>query len=101
MIAFAAVFGALLGAAIGSFAQVVASRGFTRSLGGRSHCDSCARTLRWYELVPLVSYPVLRGRCRTCQARLGIGVFAWEVVGAGLGLAIAIPIALALQPAAP
>lgn len=96
MIVVVAALVALFGGAIGSFAGVVASRGLRESLRGRSRCDSCGRTLRWYELIPLVSYPALRGRCRTCRAHVGIGVYAWEIGGAVLVLAVALPIALAL-----
>lgn len=32
-----------------------------------SHCTSCDRPLSWYENIPLVSWLVLRGRCRTCH----------------------------------
>jgi leader peptidase (prepilin peptidase) / N-methyltransferase len=91
-----AVFAALFGGAMGSFAGVVASRGFRGSLEGRSHCDGCGRSLSWYELVPIVSYPALRGHCRTCHARVGGGVYAWEVGGALLALAVALPLALAI-----
>lgn len=90
------VVAALTGGAVGSFAGVVATRGWSDSLGGRSHCDSCGRTLEWYELVPLVSYPVLRGRCRTCGTRIGLGVYAWEAGGAALGCAAAV-VVLALS----
>jgi prepilin signal peptidase PulO-like enzyme (type II secretory pathway) len=96
MIVVLAVFVGLLGGAIGSFAGVVASRGLRDSLGGRSHCDSCGRSLSWYELVPIISYPALCGRCRTCHARVGIGVYAWEMGGALLALALALPLALAV-----
>lgn len=97
MLVAIAVFASLLGAALGSFAGVVASRGLRASLRGRSRCSSCGRTLHWYETIPLVSYLALRGRCRTCGARVGIGVYAWEVGGALLSLAVALPIALALR----
>jgi leader peptidase (prepilin peptidase)/N-methyltransferase len=92
-----AVFASLFGGAIGSFACVVKSRGIRASLRGRSHCDSCGRTLVWYELIPLISYPALRGRCRTCHARVRLGVYIWEVGGALLALAVALPITLALH----
>jgi prepilin signal peptidase PulO-like enzyme (type II secretory pathway) len=97
MTIFIICFAALLGGVLGSFAGVIASRGLRDSLGGRSHCDACGRTLNWYELIPLVSYPALGGRCRTCHARVGMAVYAWEVGGAVLGLAIAVPIALAIR----
>jgi leader peptidase (prepilin peptidase)/N-methyltransferase len=92
-----AIFAALIGAALGSFAGVVASRGFRESLSGRSHCDSCGRTLVWYELIPLVSYPALRGRCRSCHAGVGISVYLCEVGGALVALAVALPTTLALN----
>jgi|ERR1700736_3536250 len=88
------VFVALAGAAFGSFAGVVASRGLRYSVGGRSRCDSCGRTLQWFELVPLLSYVSLRGRCRTCHASIGVRAFAWEAGGAAVALAIALAVAL-------
>ena len=35
-----------------------------------SHCPLCKHPIRWYDNVPLVSYLVLRGRCRDCHARI-------------------------------
>lgn len=58
------------GAIIGSFLNVVIYRLHTgRSLAGRSHCLSCGNALRWYELIPIVSYLGLLGRCNHCGAR--------------------------------
>lgn len=55
------------GIIIGSFLNVYIYRFHTgKSLGGSSHCLSCGTGLRWFELFPLLSYLVLRGRCRTC-----------------------------------
>jgi leader peptidase (prepilin peptidase) / N-methyltransferase len=101
MVVALALLVALFGGAIGSFAGVVASRGLRESLAGRSRCDRCGRTLQWHELIPLVSYPALRGRCRTCRARVAIGIYAWEIGGAVLALALALPIAVALGVPAP
>ena len=58
------------GLAIGSFLNVVASRlPLRRPIGAsRSECMSCAAPIAWYDNVPLVSYAVLRGRCRACAA---------------------------------
>ena len=36
----------------------------------RSHCPFCMHTIRWYDNIPLVSYVLLRGRCRDCHARI-------------------------------
>lgn len=57
------------GTIIGSFLNVVIYRLHTsKSLNGRSHCMSCGKTLTWYELFPILSYVVQRGRCRGCSA---------------------------------
>jgi leader peptidase (prepilin peptidase)/N-methyltransferase len=90
------VVGALFGGALGSFGGVVASRGWRASLRGRSHCDSCGRTLSWYELIPLVSYFALRARCRTCGVSIGWAPFLWEAGGAAIALAIVAPLLVAL-----
>ena len=37
---------------------------------GRSMCPHCKHTLAWYDLVPLLSYAVLRGKCRYCKAKI-------------------------------
>jgi leader peptidase (prepilin peptidase) / N-methyltransferase len=90
------VFVVLLGGALGSYAGVVASRGWRASLNGRSHCDSCGRALSWYELIPFVSFFALRARCRTCGASFGWSPLLWEAGGAAITLLIALPLLLAL-----
>jgi len=58
----------LLGLFIGSFLNVAIyrlPRGETIILG-RSHCPACGQALAWYDLVPVLSYFALRGRCRYC-----------------------------------
>ena len=67
------VFFFLLGLSVGSFLNVLTLRyGTESSVGGRSRCRSCGTTLRWFELVPLVSFLALRGRCRSCGTRLSL-----------------------------
>ncbi len=62
---------ALLGAGVGSFLNVAAVRLHERrSLGGRSKCDACGRTLGALELVPVFGYVFLGGRCHACHARI-------------------------------
>lgn len=68
----ATVYYALSGLFIGSFINVCADR-LPRGLSivrPPSHCEACDRTLSWYELLPVLSYVALRGRCRTCGARI-------------------------------
>ena len=59
------------GIIIGSFLNVVIYRLNTKkTLGGRSACMSCRTQLRFYELVPIVSFLMLRGRCKSCKTRI-------------------------------
>jgi leader peptidase (prepilin peptidase)/N-methyltransferase len=60
------------GLAVGSFLNVVASRvPLRRSVAtGRSACMSCATPIAAWDNIPLVSYAVLRGRCRHCGAHI-------------------------------
>lgn len=89
---------ALFGAIIGSFLNVVILRRGVRSLGGRSSCASCARTLAWYELVPVVSWLVLAGRCRTCGSGISWQYPAVEALTALLfALIFAAPVPFAYQ----
>lgn len=61
-----------LGAIIGSFLNVVILRFNTgRPVAtGRSACLSCSKKLRWFELLPIVSFFILRGRCRSCGSHI-------------------------------
>lgn len=70
----------ILGAAMGSFFNVVVDRLIHgKGLGGRSHCDHCKKTLRWYELFPIVSYIILGGKCKRCHVKLSLEHPAIEV----------------------
>jgi prepilin signal peptidase PulO-like enzyme (type II secretory pathway) len=63
------VFFTMLGLILGSFANVLILREETgETILGRSHCPNCMRTLEWYELFPVLSFLLLRGKCRTCAA---------------------------------
>jgi leader peptidase (prepilin peptidase) / N-methyltransferase len=72
--ALEATFVTLLGLIIGSFLNVCIYR-LPRRLSPvrpRSSCTSCGHVLSWYENVPIVSYAVLRGRCRGCGAPISL-----------------------------
>ncbi len=61
------------GTIIGSFLNVVIYRFNTgKTIHGRSMCLSCGKTLHWHELVPLVSYIMLRGKCSKCKSPISI-----------------------------
>lgn len=62
---------ALLGLALGSFLNVlVPRRKAGQSLGGRSRCPRCKHQLATGDLIPLVSFLWLRGRCRYCRRKI-------------------------------
>lgn len=74
----------LLGFLVGSFASVVVDR-LPRGVSvllPRSSCANCHRTLSVLDLVPILSFVALRGRCRTCKARLPIRDPALEILTA-------------------
>jgi leader peptidase (prepilin peptidase) / N-methyltransferase len=82
----AVVIAAVLGLVFGSFATVVAwrvPRGESIVKPG-SHCPLCAEPIRPYDNVPILSYLVLRGRCRHCKASFGVRYPLVEVAVAGL-----------------
>ncbi len=77
------IFIAALGLIVGSFLNVVICRhGTGRSIGGRSGCLSCGKTLQPLELVPLFSWLLLRGRCRRCDAKVSAQYPLVELGGA-------------------
>ncbi len=75
---------AILGLSVGSFLNVCIHR---LPLGESvawpaSRCTSCRRSLSWYENIPLLSWLVLRGRCRTCHAPISVVYPLVEVITA-------------------
>ncbi len=61
----------LFGASIGSFLNVVIDRLIQEeSLSGRSHCDYCHHKLAWYDLIPIISFFLIKGRCRYCHKKI-------------------------------
>ena len=67
----AVIFG-LFGLIVGSFLNVVILRFGERSVGGRSSCPHCGTQLRALDMVPVLSWIFLRGRCRYCKVRISI-----------------------------
>jgi leader peptidase (prepilin peptidase)/N-methyltransferase len=65
---------ALFGLAFGSFLNVCIARlpQGESVVRPRSHCPRCGHLIRWYDNVPLLSYLILRGRCRDCRAPISL-----------------------------
>lgn len=72
----------ILGTIIGSFLNVVIYRYNSGSspLKGRSQCFACGKTLSWYELIPIFSFLLQRGRCRGCKTKLSLQYLLVEVL---------------------
>ncbi len=71
----------VLGTSIGSFVGAAAFR-LPRKISlfrVRSFCISCGRTLRWFEIIPLLSYLALKGRCSKCGVRIPLRDFLVEI----------------------
>ena len=93
----ATIFAGLLGLAFGSFLNVCLSRwpAGESIVSPRSHCRNCTHTLSWWENIPLVSWLVLRGRCRNCGTWIG---WRYPVVEALVGVSWAAAAWQALDP---
>ena len=98
--ATATAIGFVLGAVIGSFLAALLVRWPQgRSvLRGRSHCDRCGSALGLVDLVPILSWIWLRGRCRRCGGSIDRRHLALEIGAALIGLTaiFAHPLPLAL-----
>jgi leader peptidase (prepilin peptidase) / N-methyltransferase len=71
---------------MGSYVAALTQRwGQGEANRGRSRCDSCGRTLSVQDLVPVISYLVLRGKCRTCGVSIGARALWVELAAALIG----------------
>lgn len=81
---------AAYGACFGSFLNVVIHR-LPREqslLRPRSRCPRCAAPIRWFDNVPVLSWLLLRGRCRACRARISARYPLVELAMAALAAAL-------------
>lgn len=63
----------ILGLFFGSFFNVIVLRAAQENsswIKGRSLCDSCHKEIAWYDNIPLLSYLILKGKCRHCQEKI-------------------------------
>ena len=81
----------VLGLLVGSFLNVCIYRipKHENITTTRSHCMACGNVIKWYDLVPVLSYILLRGKCRFCNAKLSVqypiiellnGVLYWLIL---------------------
>ena len=73
----------ITGSCVGSFANAVVCR-IPKGISiakGRSYCESCQTSLRWYDLIPIISYILLRGKCRYCKKQISFKHLLFECFG--------------------
>lgn len=93
---------AVLGACLGSFVNCLAWRQANGEsvLAGRSHCTSCGHVLGVLDLIPVVSWLALRGRCRHCGQRVSPRYVIVEVLMTVLFAAVVVRYGVSVQTAA-
>jgi len=76
----------VFGLILGSFLNVCIRRIPQREsiVTPRSHCPRCGRLIRWFDNIPVLSYLLLRGRCRNCHERISLLYPLVEIMTAAL-----------------
>jgi len=79
------IFVFIIGSAIGSFLNVCIYRipKGKSVVRPRSYCPNCGKALSWYDNIPILSYLVLKGRCRSCKSKISFRYFIVELLTAG------------------
>ena len=82
---------AVIGACFGSFINVVAHRSIQgRSWWGneRSKCEKCGHVLGFFELIPVFSWIILKGKCKNCHSRISVRYILVEIIFSVLSVII-------------
>ena len=76
------IFMFILGSILASFIHVYVTRLLRGEsiINPRSHCINCNHQLKWYELIPIVSYIVQKGKCTKCGSKIGIDSLLYEIL---------------------
>ncbi len=82
---FRSLAGVVVGLALGSFTTMLSYRAPRRIsiVTPPSHCPKCSTPLKARDLVPLLSWLIARGKCRACDATIGLRYVIIELVTAG------------------
>ena len=95
----------IIGACFGSFLNVCRCRlPRKKSIASPpSHCPQCKHPIKWYDNIPIVSYCLLRGKCRYCHKKIPLTYLIIELISAGVflitflkfGMSVKLPVYLA------
>ncbi len=71
----------IIGSIMGSFYHVLANRLSKEQsiISPPSHCEKCNHQLKWYELIPIISYIIQGGKCRKCKSKMSISYLLMEI----------------------
>ncbi len=88
----------VFGALVGSFLNVCILRlpKDESIVSPPSHCPACKSPIPFYDNIPLISYLILRARCRFCGARISFRYFVVELLMAALAVALLLRVGLGL-----
>lgn len=86
------IYAGVLGASVGSFMNVCVTRlpKGESLLRPRSRCPECSGQIAWYDNVPLLSWILLRGKCRQCRTSISFQYPAVELVTAAIWIGMAL-----------
>jgi len=88
LVVIAVVYGLIIGSFLNAWAYRLANG--EKITAGRSHCPKCGAQIRAYDNVPLVSWLLLRGKCRDCGAPISWRYPLGEALTAALFAAVAV-----------
>lgn len=79
---FYIVFMFVVGSVFGSFFYCIGTRLPKNEslIKPASHCNYCNHKLKWYELIPILSYLILRGKCNKCHQKLSKEYILYEIL---------------------
>jgi leader peptidase (prepilin peptidase)/N-methyltransferase len=85
------IYAGLLGLAIGSFTNVVVARlpHGESPIRPRSRCPYCSSQIAWFDNIPVLSWLLLRGRCRACHTSISVEYPLVELAGLAIWLGVA------------
>lgn len=82
----------IIGLFVGSFLNVLIDRlpREEQVFKGRSYCESCRKSIKWYDLIPVLSFVALKAKCRYCRSSLSLYYPLAELTTGALFVAIGI-----------
>jgi leader peptidase (prepilin peptidase) / N-methyltransferase len=84
------IYWAIVGAVAGSFLITLKDRTSRKDKSLWSHCCSCGHRLSFLDLIPVLSWLVLKGKCKYCKSKIPVNILSSEIAGGIAGFLFAI-----------